>query len=84
MLNKLLAPPCHWSGCAWYKRPMKLMKESDTFWFFFCECGCTRAISKPSTRAASLHEKYQRDIEEIRARQRFLSSRPEYSLPGGK
>ena len=83
-MPQLKPPPCHWTGCAWFGRPMKLMAEKDGFAMFFCECGCTRAISLPSTRAASLYIKYERDLEEIRARQKFLASRPEYSLPSAK
>lgn len=81
MIRNLEAPPCHWTGCSWFKRPMKLMKESDDFWFFFCECGCTRAVSKPSTRDRSIFTKYQQDIETIKYRQKVLGSRREYSLP---
>jgi len=83
MLGKLEAPPCHWKACSWFGRPMKLLNEGEAFWFFACECGCTRAVSKPSTREKSYHDKYQRDVEEIKRRQRILSSRPEFSIPGG-
>lgn len=84
MIRQLEAPKCHWSGCAWFGRPMKLLNEGDTFWFFHCECGCTRAVIKPSTRERSMHEKYQRDIDYIRRMQRAGESYTAYSLPSSK
>lgn len=84
MIGRLKAPTCWWKGCSWYGREMKLLNEGDSFWFFHCECGCTRAISKPATREASLRQKYEQDIEEIRERQRRLDSRPESSFPSVK
>lgn len=60
---------------------MFLLSESDGFWLFQCECGCSRALTKPSQRAASLYQRYQNSMEQERQRQRWLASRPEYSLP---
>ena len=80
-MKQLTAPPCHWSLCAWFGRPMRLINEGDTFWMFACECGCTRAISKPSVRARTSREKCDRDIADLRRRQRLMESRREYSLP---
>lgn len=81
MLANLFIPPCHWTGCSRFGKPMSLINEGDGFWFFACPCGCTRAVSKPSTREASMHAKYQQDVDALRRRQRFLDSRPEYSIP---
>lgn len=81
MTHTLTPPHCQWASCSWHKRPMKLMNENQSFWFFYCECGCTRAVSKPSTREKSIYTKYQNDAEEIRRRQKILGSRREYSLP---
>ena len=78
------APPCHWSKCSRFGKPMDLINEGDAFWMFACGCGCTRAISKPSVRERSMREAYDRDVERIREAQRARESRPGYSLPSFK
>lgn len=60
---------------------MFLIGETSEAWMFAHGCGTTRALVKPETREQSLRAKYERDMEEIRARQRFWSSRPDYSFP---
>ena len=71
------APKCHWSQC---RRTMKLINEGDGFWMFACECGCTRAISKPSTRNRSMLEKEQRDIDELVRTRKLIDARKAYSF----
>ena len=83
-MRQLQAPKCHWGNCPVRNKTMFLLNESDSFWMFAHECGCTRAVSKPSTREASLYHKYQQDIEYLRRVQALTSSRVSYSLPGGK
>jgi hypothetical protein len=78
MPRQLKAPRCHWPQCG---RTMFLLNESDSFWFFQCECGCSRALTKPAARAASLYTKYQNSVEQERQRRKWLASRPEYSIP---
>lgn len=78
MPRQLKAPWCHWPQCG---RQMFLLGENDGFWMFACECGTTRALTKPSARAESLYRKYENGVEQERARQRYLSSRPAFSLP---
>ena len=78
MPRYLNAPRCHWSQCG---RTMFLLNESDSFWFFQCECGTSRALTKPAARARSLYTTYQNSLEQERARQRYLASRPDFSLP---
>jgi hypothetical protein len=80
-MKKLLAPKCHWESCPQRDKTMFLLGETEEAWMFAHGCGTTRAIVKPSTRAQSLQARYERDIEEIRARQKFWNSRPEYLLP---
>jgi hypothetical protein len=63
---------------------MFLLGETDEAWLFAHGCGTTRALVKPSTRAESLYRKFENSVEQERARQRYLSSRPEFSIPGGK
>ena len=60
---------------------MFLVGETDEAWMFAHGCGTTRAIVKPSTREQSIRARYERDIEELRKHQRYLGSRPEYSIP---
>ncbi len=74
------APKCHWSHC---KRTMSLINEGDDFWFFACECGTTRAISKPSARNRSLVEKEKRDIEELIKTRQLKDARKAYSFSKG-
>lgn len=82
MAMKLTAPDCHWGGCTQRNRTMDLINETADFWFFAHGCGTTRAVSKPSVRAAASHAAAQRDIERIRQTQRIReASRKEYSLP---
>ena len=81
MPRYLKAPKCHWPQCG---REMFLLNENDGFWYFQCECGCSRALTKPSARAESFYTNYQNSVEQERQRQRYLNSRPEYSLPGGR
>jgi hypothetical protein len=84
-MPSLFVPPCHWTGCSHFGKPMTLLNESDTFWFFACGCGCTRAVSKPSTRERSLREHYDRSVAQLRRNQRAReASRVEYSLPSPK
>ena len=78
MARYLKAPKCHWPAC---DRVMFLLNETDGFWFFQCECGCSRALTKPSARASSMYQNYQNSVEQERSRQRYLSSRPGFSLP---
>ncbi len=82
-MKQLTAPTCHWGNCPSSDKTMFLLNENDDFWFFAHGCGCTRAVSKPSTRAKSMREKYDRDIDYLRRVQRIRSSRPDYSF-GGK
>lgn len=82
-MRQLKAPRCHWPQCPQRNKTMDLIGENDQAWMFAHGCGTTRAIVKPSTREQSLRAKYERDIAEIRARQQFLNSRPDYSLPKG-
>ncbi len=77
MSRYLATPRCHWVQC---KREMFLLGENDGFWMFACECGCTRALTKPSARAQSLYTSYQNSIEQERQRRKFLSSRPDFSF----
>jgi len=60
---------------------MFLLNESPAFWFFQCECGTSRALSKPAARAESLYRAYQNSTEQERQRRKFLASRPDYSIP---
>jgi hypothetical protein len=83
-MRQLKAPKCHWGNCPQRDKTMFLLGETPEAWLFAHGCGTTRAVVKPSTREQSIQAKYERDIEEIRARQRFWSSRPEYSLPKGE
>lgn len=83
-MRQLKPPKCHWGNCPQRDKTMFLLGETDEAWMFAHGCGTTRAIVKPSTRAQSIEARYQRDIEEIKVRQRFWSSRPEYSLPSKK
>lgn len=73
----LKAPKCQWPEC---RREMFLLNEGPDFWFFACECGCTRALSKPSGRDKSLHAVMERDIAQIKERQRILGNRKAYSF----
>ena len=63
---------------------MFLLSESDGFWMFACECGTTRALTKPAQRAASMYRHYENSIEQERQKRKWLASRPAYSIPGGK
>lgn len=80
MPRYLTAPKCHWPQCG---RVMFLLNESEGFWYFQCECGCSRALTKPSARARSLYVGYQNSVEQERQRQRYLNSRPSFSIPQG-
>jgi hypothetical protein len=60
---------------------MFLLNETDAFWFFQCECGTSRALTKPSARAEVTYRQYQNSNEQERVRQRYLSSRPAFSIP---
>jgi len=60
---------------------MFLLGESDQFWMFAHGCGTTRALTKPATRAQSMYANYKNSQEQERQRQRYLNSRPEFSLP---
>jgi hypothetical protein len=81
MSRYLQAPRCHWPQC---RREMFLLNENEAFWFFQCECGCSRALTKPTQRAASLYTKYQNSLDQQRRLTRYLETRREYSFPGGK
>lgn len=77
MPRQLTAPWCHWPQCG---RQMFLLNENDGFWFFQCECGTSRALTKPAQRAASLYATYENSAEQARQRQRYLDSRPAFSF----
>jgi hypothetical protein len=79
MSRYLKAPKCHWPQCG---RTMFLLNENDGFWYFQCECGCARALTKPSARAQSLYVGYKNSVEQERKRQQYLSSRPSFSAGG--
>lgn len=82
MIAKLTAPDCHWGGCTFSRKEMELINEGQEFWLFAHGCGTTRAVIKPSTREQVMYTKYQRDVEEIKRRQKIVeASRKEYSLP---
>jgi hypothetical protein len=81
MSRYLKAPRCHWPQC---RRDMFLLSESEAFWMFQCECGCSRALTKPAQRAASLYTKYQNDLDQQRRLTRYLEAKKEFSFPGGK
>jgi hypothetical protein len=78
MPRQLSAPWCHWPHCG---RQMFLLNETPEFWFFQCECGTSRALTKPSARAHSLYRSYQNSVEQERQRRKWLASRPDYSIP---
>ena len=42
-MKQLQAPWCHWPQCG---RQMFLLAENDGFWYFQCECGTSRALTK--------------------------------------
>jgi hypothetical protein len=83
-MRQLTAPRCHWGNCPSSDKQMFLLNENDDFWFFAHGCGCTRAVTKPAQRAASLYTKYQNDIDQQRRLTRYLEMKKEYSFPGGK
>jgi hypothetical protein len=79
MPHQLKAPWCHWPHCG---RQMFLLNENESFWMFQCECGCSRALTKPAQRAASLYAAYENSVEQQRRLVKYLNSRPSYSFPG--
>jgi hypothetical protein len=79
-MRQLQAPWCHWPQCG---KQMFLLGENESFWMFACGCGTTRALTKPSQRAASLYAAYENSAEQERQRQRYLASRPSYSFSKG-
>lgn len=77
-------PVCQGSGVVHPKRRMRLANETDKFWSFACECGCVRAFSKPSTKAAAAYNKEQESIQRLREHQRLRErEHREYSFGGG-
>jgi hypothetical protein len=83
-MRQLTAPDCHWGGCPSSDKTMFLVNETSDFWFFAHGCGCTRAVTKPAQRAASLYTKYQNSLDQQRRLTRYLEAKKEFSLPGGK
>lgn len=80
MPRQLQAPKCHWPPC---RRTMFLLNENDGFWFFQCECGTSRALTKPSAREQSLYQAYKNNAEQERQLRKYLERQKAYSLPGG-